>query len=126
RLMGHVAMLFHLPGLGRRAFQRWVLAAEAACDDMAARAMGSRLEVAEALVHFQRLAQQRGGSPSFGAAFGGNEALETRVRLLLDPPGPSVWQRVAGWWMWAVVLAAVWQSDAVHDGLEDLLHLLHL
>lgn len=125
RLAGHLAMLFHLPGLGRHTFQRWVIAAEVACDDVAARAMGSRLEVAEALVHFQRLAQQRGTARAYGAAFWGDDALETRVHLLLDPPAPSVRHRLASAWPWLALPFVAWQADPIHAGLESLLHLLH-
>lgn len=126
RLAGHVALLFHLPWLGRRAWRRWSLTTEAACDDMAARAMGSRVEVAEALVRFQRLGQQRGAGPVLGVAFGRAGALETRVRWLLDPPPQAPWLTVARWWPWCLLLVAGWQADAVHEALEALLHALHV
>jgi Zn-dependent protease with chaperone function len=126
RLVGQFALLFHLPGLGRRTFQRWVLSAESACDDHAARRFGSRVAVAEALVRFQRLAQTRGNAPSLGAAFGDADALESRVRLLLDPPSPSAKPWFMTWWPVAALVVTAWQVDALHAALEGLLFLLHL
>ncbi|MNT08798.1 Protease HtpX [compost metagenome] len=126
RLIAQFGLLFHLPGLGRRTFHRWASTTEAACDEAAAKTVGSRVAVAEALVHFERLAQRRGTTPSLGAAFGGENVLEARVHLLLDAPVASRWQRVLGLAPWLALGIASWQADALHRGLEGLLFLLHL
>lgn len=124
RLFGQAALLFHLPGLGHRAMGRWHHAAEVACDDVAAVRVGSRLAVAEALVRFQRLLQQRGRVSPLGMAFGHAGALELRVRRLLDPPvGSSPWWVAA--WPWALLLLVGSLADGLHEFLESGLSLLH-
>lgn len=125
RLVGQAALLWHVPGLGRRAFGRWSFCAEAACDEEAAATVGSRIAVAEALVRYQRLLNRTGPAFALGAAFGGAGQLATRVSLLLDPPAGSRWTRWRPWWPALALSVIALQPDAVHTFLEDLLELLH-
>lgn len=132
RRLGHGAMSFHLPGLGRRAFEQWALAAEFACDSTAANHLGSSGQVAGALIRFKRLASGIGqadlDSPKvieMAPEFSPMADLEARVRELLDPQRPTRfgWMRV-----WPVVLCfgGFWQVQSVHVFLETLLGFLHL
>lgn len=124
RLIGKVAELAHLPWLGRRSYRRWTFAAEIACDQAAASAQGSAILVAEALVRYQRLLNDRAFAPApLGAAFAEAGTLERRVTLLLDPP-PSAHPLIR-YWPWAALVLIAWQTDGVHDLLEALLECLH-
>lgn len=125
RLLGQAALLAHLPGLGRRTFRRWAEAAEGACDEAAATATGARVVLAEALVKYQRLANRRPAAPAHGVAFGGCGALEARIRTLLDPAAKGRLDALRAAWPWLLSAALLWQAEAVHDGLEGLLHLVH-
>jgi Zn-dependent protease with chaperone function len=73
RLVAHLARVAHLPGLGKRAVDAWTLAAEVECDRAAARACGSRVQVAETLVRFRRAVAQQPDQRLAGAvsAFAG-------------------------------------------------------
>lgn len=130
RLIGRLAILTHLPGLGQRAFRRWAAATESACDEAAALQVGSHVAVAEALVRYQRLLTQRGvgigRGAHLGAAFEGAGSLEARVALLLAPPAVSLSQRLLQLWPWTLLGIAIWQLERLHHGLEALLRLLHL
>lgn len=125
RLAGSFMTLLHLPVLGRRAFARWTLASEALCDEQAARTVGSRIVVAEALVRYQRLLNQHVGPLSrVGVAFAGTGVLEVRVRRLLAP-APVAPRRLLAFWPWAALAAACLQADGIHTLLEAVLHTLH-
>lgn len=127
RVMAHLASLTHLPGLGQRAYRRWAFGAEVACDDMAGASLGSRIAVAEALVRFQRLLNDRGesgkGLSPLGVAFLQAGMLDRRVRLLLEHPPLA--RSIFRHWPWLLVPIALWQADAIHQGLEVLLAVLH-
>lgn len=127
RVIAHLASLAHLPGLGQRAYDLWAFSAEVACDDRAAARLGSRVAIADALVRFQRLLNERGGSGKglspLGAAFLQAGMLDRRVRLLLE--NPPAGRAFFGYWPWLLLPLALWQADAVHHGLEMLLEVLH-
>jgi Zn-dependent protease with chaperone function len=125
RVIGQAALLGHLPVLGRRAFERWVLAAESACDESAAVTISSHIAVAEALVRFQRLLNRHVSVAPLGASFGTAGTLEARVKLLLDPPTVSRWHYAWRWMPLLLLPLALWQLDTVHGLLEGLLDLLH-
>lgn len=126
RVLGRFLVLSHLPGLGQRTYDRWVAAAEAACDERAAEAAESRVLVAEALVRYQRLVNQQLHSALWGAAFGDGQALKDRVTLLLDPPPTTAWRFVQPAWPWLTAFLLALQVDHLHNALENLLGLLHL
>lgn len=127
RVMAHLASLAHLPGLGQRAYRRWAFGAEVACDAMAAARLGSRYAVADALVRFQRLLNERGESGKalspLGVAFLQAGMLDRRVRLLLENP-PSA-RSIFRFWPWLLLPVVFWQADAIHQALEVLLEVLH-
>ncbi|MFP5503695.1 MAG: hypothetical protein ACLGIN_14485, partial [Candidatus Sericytochromatia bacterium] len=95
-----------------------------ACDESAARRLGSRLGVAEALVRFQRLVRARGLAAPLGMAFGHAGTLDARVRRLLAPPAAPAPGWVAAW-PWALLLVALSQADAWHAALEACLRVVH-
>ncbi len=127
RVIGHAAMLFHLPGLGRRAFDRWSASVERACDEAASEHVGSPEVVAHTLIRFQRLLAAHGAEPALPAVAGfenGGSEVETRVRALLNPGrAPHVFRGLA--WPLILAAAAVWQVDALHAALEAILGTLH-
>lgn len=121
RLLVAIATIAHFPGLGRRAARRWAAAAELACDQAAAVAVGSRLTVAEALVRFQRLVNGAVAQP--GIPFGGEAHLEARVQAVLDPPVAGSPRAAA--WPWLVAALVVFQAERIHDLVETMLGALH-
>lgn len=116
-----------LPGPVRREVLATLdLASEQLCDEEAARAVGDRLLVAEALLAVARLsgsARTAAPAPLTGFADG---AVEARVRGLLGPPRPVSGRGVLGWAAVFALLAWV-GADAVHHTVEHLLQLaLHV
>jgi beta-lactamase regulating signal transducer with metallopeptidase domain len=122
RLVGSVALAFHLPGLAAWLERRLARTHEMAADAEAARELGDPERVARALVRLTR-AQRR--SPRMAIAFGASD-VELRVATLLDRrprhdrPGGA-----------ALVLAALLlfvtagaSANAVHHGVEIVLGLL--
>jgi Zn-dependent protease with chaperone function len=118
-----VAAIFHLPGGGPMFARAYRNAAEEACDDHAALAVGDGAVVAEALLAVA--AAQRGTKLGVTAvAFG--EELEQRVRRLLGRathrPRKShafqVTSMLAGL-VWCIALLA---SSSVHHAIETVLH----
>lgn len=129
RLVGQLALLAHLPVLGNRAFRRWALAAELACDEAASEQVGSRRQVAAALVKFGRLqadaAQTLPQGTMWTAAFEADGALDVRLRSLeapLQPAASGPWLR---YWPNAIFLVALSQLEGLHLLVESLLTLLH-
>ena len=80
RLLAALAIAFHLPGVARSLGRALRAAEEASADAEAARSLGDRGRVAEALVRFARM---RAAAP-LAVGFHG-EALEQRVREVLAP-----------------------------------------
>jgi hypothetical protein len=100
----------------------WTLAVEQVCDEAAAREVGDRLSVAEAIVAVERLV---GDLPAPAASFGGGDA-ERRVHSLLAPVAPEEAPGFPLRWVgWigglALVLAA---TRALHHVTEHLLDAL--
>jgi Zn-dependent protease with chaperone function len=85
RLISEVATVFMLPGARARLLAELEISAEQSCDDLAARAIGDRLTMAEIILKVERLL---GRAPSdllpLAASFGGT-AVPLRVRALLEP-----------------------------------------
>jgi Zn-dependent protease with chaperone function len=100
------------------------LAGEEACDDAAARRLGDRLCVAEAILAAERLLAGRAAPPRAAAAGFGEAGVEARVRALLADPverrrsgaAPLAWASLA-----LLVLAA---AEPLHHRTEHLLGLL--
>ncbi|MFY3742501.1 M56 family metallopeptidase [Anaeromyxobacter sp. Red801] len=117
--------LAHLPGVRRRLLADLALASEQACDEVAARACGDRLLVAETIVAAERALAL---SPATGAAlaFGGSDVAERVESLLERPPDAPRLRRAL--WAAAVagLLAAGLLAPHVHHWTESLLdHLPH-
>ena len=118
-----VLCALHLPGARRLLLADLTLACEQAADDEAARAVGDRLQVAEALLSVERVLGQ---SPTgFAAAMGmdGGSAA-ARVENLLAEPDPVVRSpsRVVLWM--AATLAAVLLASTLHHVTETLLEVV--
>lgn len=128
RLLGQLAILAHLPGLGQRAFHHWGQAAEMACDEAAADHLGSPVPIAEALVRFQRLINRCNTASEpplrFGVAFADSGSLEARVHQLMAPPQSK--SSLFRHWPWGLAILALWQIDSLHHVLESLLAVLHV
>ena len=127
RLLAHLLLVAHAPGLGRRAFEAWSLAAEMACDRAAARSCGSSVAVAETLVRYRRAfaGPPAAPVPVTVIAFADAEDLEARVRGLIAPPiraRKGAARRRLPWLLLALALAL---APGLHVGLESLLRLLH-
>jgi Zn-dependent protease with chaperone function len=122
-----VGGLFAPPLLSRLFLDGFRRAAEEACDAEAAQAVGDGTVVAAALVQVAALQRQAlpalDGTPAFGEL-----ALERRVQLLLDGPGPSGGPgralRVTLALSSAAVLLSFTQSAFLHHAVETLLHFL--
>jgi Zn-dependent protease with chaperone function len=123
RLFARAASVLLLPSERRRLLAALELAAERACDEVAARRVGDRIRVAETLLTMEaRLhAEARLGCSAVVANFGAS-SVPQRVEGMLGPP------RTAGSCarLAAVLAAAVLSILAMHDGLhhvtESLIH----
>lgn len=127
RPLGRLAALAHFPGLGERAFRRWLVEQETLCDHIAACRVGSPIAMAEALVRFGRVLNRPGRPVPFlpGVAFAALETLEARVQELLWPARTAPWRLLLRPWPWGLLALLCWQAEAVHRSLEGLLRLLH-
>lgn len=119
------AGLFAPPLLARLFLDGFRRAAEEACDAEAARAVGDGAVVAAALV--QVAALQRRTHPALGDAVAfGELALERRVQLLLEGPGPAGGRgqalRLTLVLSSAAMLLSLAQSSFLHHAVETLLH----
>jgi Zn-dependent protease with chaperone function len=124
RLAARALSWGHLPSVRRTLLAELALASEQACDAEAARRLGDRLLVAEAILAVERLLAA--GEPAEAAelpAFGGSAVAE-RVGALLgsEPPVPV---RGTGWVVaTALAGAALAAADPLHHATEHLLGLL--
>jgi Zn-dependent protease with chaperone function len=110
KLLARLAAHLHLPVVRERLIAELDLACEQACDDEAARVIGDRLTVAEAILAVERhVADQPSAALGFGA-----HAIEQRVRGLLD----GDWSRPR----WQPILAAAGIIVAALVALYDVLH----
>lgn len=107
----------HLPASGRALQRELELAVERAADEAAARSMGDRLTVAEALVAVARLRPATAPGPGFG-----EDPVAARVQALLhgDPAGRRPWRGTVAT-LAALPLAVLTLSPQFHHGLETLL-----
>jgi Zn-dependent protease with chaperone function len=86
RLVARAATVFMWPSARSRLLGALELAAEQSCDEVAAYAVGDRLQVAEAILKVERLLQVVAGRiEPLAIAFGG-ETVPQRVTALLEAP----------------------------------------
>ena len=110
----------HLPALRRRLLGDLSLACEQACDAEAARSIGDRLRVAEAILGAERLVSRCSESRAV-CAFGGSKVPERVERLLDEDPAHRV-ETGAGWaWLAAAAVVALALADPLHHLAEHLL-----
>lgn len=124
RVLASLAFPFHVPGLARLIERGLERAHEMAADDEAARSIGSRSRVAEAIV---AMARARLEIPRGSLAFAPTgDDLAVRVRRLLDDralasgPSPGLLAVLTS----VVLLGIALGADAVHHGVEMTLGLL--
>ncbi len=121
RFVARLALSFHVPGIAGAVDRRLLRAQEMAADDSAAVRVGSRRNVADALVALARAGLD---TPRGAFSFGGSD-VEARVLRLLDPARaddlPSARMLAAGAAGFLCTVAA--GADGIHHGLEILLGL---
>ncbi|HKO92331.1 MAG TPA: M56 family metallopeptidase [Polyangiaceae bacterium] len=124
RLLARATTLFMLPGARKRLLEALELASEQSCDDAAARLVGDRLKVAEAILKVERMfGELPSTSPALAVSFGGTR-VDERVRSLLEPQ-PRLGSLVLTGGCLAVACGSVLATGAyVHHWLESLLGLL--
>lgn len=117
--------LAHLPPVRRRILADLALANEQACDEVAARACGDRVLVAETIVAAERAMASAPPAPPAALAFGGL-GVAGRVESLLEDPREAPARRSRWWWLLlpAAGAAAAAVAPHVHHWTESLLHLL--
>jgi Zn-dependent protease with chaperone function len=109
--------VLHLPGTGRALYREFELAVERAADEAAARRVGDRVTVAEALLAVARMRPVAAPGPGFA-----QDPLEARVQALLadTPAGGRPW-RGMGSVLAGLAMALLALSPQFHHGLETLL-----
>jgi beta-lactamase regulating signal transducer with metallopeptidase domain len=114
-----VSLVARLYPIGGRLVSELTLACELAADEQAAREMGDRVLVAEAIV----AATRAGANVQTAWSSAVMCCVEQRVEALLDEPRPASrgsWRIVLG----LAALVAVLTSDPLHDAVENLLSCL--
>lgn len=122
-LVASLVSVAHLPWLRRALLADLALAAELACDEDAAAAIGDRLGVAEAVVFVERLLSDRTTGHGLAPAFGGSD-VAVRVEALLEPGrgAPTLAPSIVGAALIGAVLALT-PSSTLHHWTETLLGL---
>ncbi|MFA9460283.1 M56 family metallopeptidase [Thiohalorhabdus methylotrophus] len=115
--LARLGTTLHLPDTGRALYRELGLTVERAADEAAARIVGDRVTVAEALLAVARMRPV----PAPGPGFTGNP-LEVRVQALLEdaPASRRPW-RGTGSTLVGFALALLAFSPQLHHGLETLL-----
>ncbi len=115
RVIARLGFAFHLPVVAVALEERLVRAQEMAADEDAARGVGSRTQVAEALVALARSKQ----SPAAALLFADSD-IEARVHSLLAPSLPETSPQAPTLLLVAAATfaAIVVNAEAVHHGLE--------
>ncbi|MBI2896840.1 MAG: M48 family metalloprotease [Deltaproteobacteria bacterium] len=120
RSLAKVALAFHLPGIDRRIARELAAAQEHAADEAAARALGDRLRVAEAILAVVRLRT----APVCAALFEGPTP-DARVAALLTPPRVDVARtRTLAALLALACATALAAADPVHHAIETALGVL--
>jgi len=113
------------PRARRSVLSELALASEQACDEAAARSLGARLRVAEAILAAERLAGAAVRSTLAGLPAFGGSAVRRRIASLLEaePAAPALLAplRIA---FFLAVGALVLVADPLHHATEHWLHLL--
>jgi Zn-dependent protease with chaperone function len=119
RFAAGIGLSFHLPGVARWVGRCLARSHEMAADDIAATTLGSRTQVAQALV---ALARGKGRIPQHAFAFSQSD-IETRVVRLLEPRNRRDSPAASTLAIAAVVAVTIMArgADVVHHGVEILL-----
>ena len=113
----------HLPGTRRLLLSDLALACEQAADEDAAKAVGDRVRVAEAIVAVERVSGSRQGGLAAAMGMGGASTVARVEQLLREPPnGKSPLLHGVLWGVAAV--SAVLLASTLHHLTETLLEVL--
>ena len=125
KYVAETASLLHLPRTRRLLLSDLSLATEQACDEVATRALGSRLGVAETILAVERLMQPHGSFKTAAmACFFSNHSV-ARVQSLLDAgTGHTKLAPLLPALPLATVLVALVHVEHLHHGTEWLLRCL--
>ncbi|ATB39664.1 hypothetical protein CYFUS_005109 [Cystobacter fuscus] len=114
--------VFHLPPVARWLVRELEIAAEQACDEDAASAVGDRIAVASAILRVERATRHvvAGRLAPVAVAFG-QCAVERRVESLLAEPAPSRSLRGVALCLVAALVGVLGTSAGLHHLTESLL-----
>lgn len=117
--------VLHLPWVGRWLVRELEVAAEQACDEVAARCVADRVSVAAAILTVERAVRhaETCGLAPVTAAFGAR-AVERRVEALLDepaPPQPLRWLLLA---IGAALASSLVLAEELHHLTESVLSII--
>jgi hypothetical protein len=115
----------HPPRTRRALLDELRLAAERACDEVAAGQVRDRLLAAETILAVERLSRQHApaGAGALGCAFGESDVAR-RVEALLAEPAPAPRRRLAWAAAAALALLCLAAADPLHHATEHLLRAL--
>jgi Zn-dependent protease with chaperone function len=114
----------HLPRMRRALLGEHALAAEQACDAEAAREVGDRLAVAEAILAVERLFAPGAGAPPAGQPAFAGDAVAARVEALLAAEPPQRGAPAARLAIPLALAALLARADPLHHATEHALGLL--
>jgi Zn-dependent protease with chaperone function len=123
RFAARLFSLPHLPALRRTLLRELALASEQACDAEAARRIGDRLVVAEAILAVERILSVAAPAPAGVAAIDGS-SVGPRVQALLEPEPPALPRGLHRVGAALALLAALACADPLHHATEHLLALV--
>jgi Zn-dependent protease with chaperone function len=124
RLLARALSWAHLPALRRSLLAELALASEQACDAEAARYVGDRVAVAEAILAVERLVAGQMAPEGAGLAAFGESSVAERVRELLAPELTASGRGVRRATVALPLLAGALLADPLHHAMEHLLGLL--
>jgi len=119
-LLARAASWPYPPPLRRALLAELRLAAECACDEAAAEAVGDRLLVAETILAVEKLLGRRGAGGELACAFGESD-VAPRVEALLAEPGLAPRRRPAWVTAAASTALAIAAAGPFHHAVEHLL-----
>jgi beta-lactamase regulating signal transducer with metallopeptidase domain len=117
--------VFHLPWVGRWLIDELEVAAEQACDEVAARVVSDRVLVASTILTVER-ATQRASSYAVDTAVMafGARAVQRRVEALLGEAVPPRSLRPLSWALGSVLVSVLVLADELHHLTEHALSMI--
>jgi Zn-dependent protease with chaperone function len=122
-LVARATTALMLPSARGQLLGELALAAEQSCDEMAARAIGDRLTMAEVILKVERLLSVPGAVAPLAASFGGT-AIPLRVAALVEPPRSERQRSVLPIFIVCALLAVGAVSEQLHHLAETAVGVL--